>query len=156
MSILDDEDVLISGVQKTIHQLNVLQSFTKINDNGYTYIDECDFDNIRKLLNEIWNCSKYNLFNWKISAAIGECSLYYNSIKYNCSVKVCQIGIYNSKRHRKFRTIFRPSQMCDYIFSEMPDKQREELYNVVKIIQNKIIKKLDLKLIDETHLLFTV
>ena len=48
MSLLDDEGVLISGVQKTIHPLNVLQAFTKIDDDGYKYIDKCDFDNIRK------------------------------------------------------------------------------------------------------------
>ena len=154
MSLLDDENILIGGVQKTIHPLNVLQAFTKIDDNGYKYIDKCDFDSIHKLLNEIWDCSKCDLFNWKISATLGECSLHYNSIKYNCSVRVCQLGIYNLKRYREFRTIFRPSQMCDYTFREMPDKQREELYNAVKIIQNKIIKKLDLKLIDETHSLF--
>jgi hypothetical protein len=155
MSILDDEDVLIRGVQKTIHQFNILQAFTKIDDDGYKYIDECDFDNIRKLLNEIWDCSKCHLFNWEISTTLGECSLHYNSIKYNCRVRVCQLGIYNPKRRGEFRTIFRPSQICDCTFREMPDKQREELYNAVKIIQNKIIKKLDLKLIDETHLLFT-
>jgi hypothetical protein len=155
MSILDDEDVLISDVQKTIHQFNVLQAFTKIDDDGYKYIDKCDFDNMHKLLNGIWDCSKYNLFNWEISTTLGVCSLHYNSIKYNCSVKVCQLGIYNPKRRCEFRTIFRPSQMCDYTFREMPDKQREELYNAVKIIQNEIIKKLDLKLIDKTHLLFT-
>lgn len=154
MSLLDDENILIGDVQKTIHQLNVLQAFTKIDDNGYKYIDECDFDNIRKLLNQIWDCSKRNLFNWEIKTRLGECRLYYNSTKYNCVVNVCRLGIYNQKSYCEFRTIFRPSQLCDRTFCEMPDKQREELYNVVKIIQNKIIKKLDLKLINETHSLF--
>lgn len=61
--------------KKTTHQLNILQAFTKIDDDGYKYIDKCDFDNIRKLLNKIWDCSKCNLFNWKISTTLGECSI---------------------------------------------------------------------------------
>ena len=156
MSLLDDENILIDKVQKTINPLNILQAFTKTDDDGYKYIDECDFDNIHKLLNQIWDCSKCNLFNWEINKTLGECSLHYNSIKYNCSINVCRLGIYNPKRHREFRTIFRPSQLSDRTFQEMSDNQREELYNTVKIIQNKIIKNLDLKLINETHLLFAV
>lgn len=155
MSILDNEDTLISEVQKSIHPLNVLQAFTKTDNEGYKYFDECDFDDMRDLLTQIWDCSKCDLFDWRISITHGECMLYYNSIKYNCSINVCRLGIYNPKIHGEFRTVFRPSQMCDYTFREMPDKQREELYNIVKRIQNKIIKKLDLKCIDETHLLFT-
>ena len=46
MSLLDDEDILINNVQKTIHPLNILQAFTKIDDDGYKHIDKCDFDNM--------------------------------------------------------------------------------------------------------------
>ena len=141
MSILDDEDLLIGEVQKSIHPLNALQHFVRFNDIRYGYIDLPTFDDIYTILNQIWNVSGYTLFEWKISR-FGTFHLNYIDPKHaNHPAMICRIEFFNYKKFNEIQTVVRMSSPNDLTFYGYLYEQREELYNLVKHFQNKLIEK---------------
>lgn len=143
--ILDDEDVLISDIKNTTHRLNVLQTFIKIDNDGCKYIDECDFDNIHKLLNQIWDVSCYTLFEWKVSN-YGVFRLNYIDPEHaDHPAEICKIEFFNYKKFNEIQTVVKMSSPDDLTFYGYLYEQCEELYDLVKYFQNQLIEKLKLR-----------
>lgn len=142
MSLLDDEDILIGKVQDSVHPLNALQHFISYDEYNYSrIIDSPTFDDIYPILNQIWDTSGYTLFEWKISR-FGEFYLKYIDPEHaNHTVEICKIVFFNYKKFNEIQTIVKMSSPNDLTFYGYLYEQREELYNLVKHFQNKLIVK---------------
>ena len=142
MSLLDDENMLISDVQKSVHPLNALQHFISYDEYNYSrIIDLSTFDDIRPILNQIWDVSGYTLFEWRVSR-LGEFYLNYIDPEHaNHIAEICKITFFNYKKFNEIQTIVKMSSPNDLTFYGYLYEQREELYDLVKHFQNKLIEK---------------
>lgn len=142
MSILDDENILMDEVQKSIHPLNVLQRFISYDEYNYSHIiNSLIFDDIYPILNQIWDVSGYTLFEWRVSR-FGEFYLNYIDPEHaNHTAEICKIVFFNYKKFNEIQTIVKMSSPKDLTFCGYLYEQREELYDLVKHFQNKLIEK---------------
>lgn len=142
MNILDDEDLLIGEVQKSAHPLNALQHFISYDEYKYgCSIDSPTFDDIYTILNQIWNVSGYTLFEWKVSR-FGVFYLNYIDPEHaDHTAEICRIEFFNYKRFNEVQTVVRMASPNDLTFYGYLYEQREELYDLVKYFQNKLIEK---------------
>lgn len=142
MSILDDEDVLIGKVQESVHPLNALQHFISYDEHNYSHcIDSPTFDDIYTILNQIWDVSGYTLFEWKVSRFGAFYLNYIDPEHANHPAEICRIEFFNYKKFNEIQTIVRMSSPNDLTFYGYLYEQREELYDLVKHFQNKLIDK---------------
>ena len=142
MSILDDENILMDEVQKSIHPLNMLQHFISYDEYNYSHtIDSPTFDDIYPILNQIWDVSGYTLFEWRVSR-FGKFYLNYIDPEHaNHPAEICKIEFFNYKKFNEIQTIVKMSSPNDLTFYGYLYEQREELYDLVKHFQNKLIEK---------------
>ena len=141
MSLLDDEDILIGKLQESVYPLNALQHFVTFNDTNYDYIELPTFDDIYPVLNQIWNTGGYTLFKWTVSR-LGTFHLnYIDPVHAIHSVEICRIEFFNYKKFNEIQTVVRMASPNDSIYYGYLYEQREELYNLVKHFQNKLIVK---------------
>ena len=142
MSLLDDEDILISKVQESVHPLNALQHFISYDEYNYSrIINSPTFDDIYSILNQIWDVSGYTLFEWKVSR-FGEFHLNYIDPEHaNHTAEICRIEFFNYKKFNEVQTIVKMSSPNDLTFYGYLYEQREELYDLIKHFQNKLIEK---------------
>jgi hypothetical protein len=142
MSILDDENILIGEVQKSIHPLNMLQHFISYDEYIYSHtIDSPTFDDIYPILNQIWDVSGYTLFEWKVSRYGAFYLNYIDPEHANHPAEICRIVFFNYKKFNEIQTIVKMSSPNDLTFCGYLYEQREELYDLVKHFQNKLIEK---------------
>lgn len=142
MSILDDEDVLIGKVQESVHPLNALQHFISYDEHNYSHcIDSPTFDDIYTILNQIWDVSGYTLFEWKVSRFGAFYLNYIDPEHANHPAEICRIEFFNYKKFNEIQTIVKMSSPNDLTFYGYLYEQREELYDLVKHFQNKLIDK---------------
>ena len=141
MSILDDEDLLIGEVQKSVHPLNALQHFISYDEYNYGCIVLPTFDDIYSILNQIWDVSGYTLFEWKVSR-YGVFYLNYIDPEHADHIaEICRIEFFNYKKFNEVQTVVRMASPNDLTFYGYLYEQREELYDLVKYFQNKLIEK---------------
>ena len=142
MSLLDDGNMLISDVQKSVHPLNTLQHFISYDEYNYSHtIDSPTFDDIYSILNQIWDVGGYTLFEWRVSR-LGEFYLNYIDQEHaNHTAEICKIVFFNYKKFNEIQTIVKMSSPRDLTFYGYLYEQREELYDLVKHFQNKLIEK---------------
>ena len=142
MSLLDDEDILISKVQESVHPLNALQHFISYDEYNYGHIiDSPTFDDIYPILNQIWDVGGYTLFEWRVSR-FGVFYLNYIDPKHaNHPAEICRIEFFNYRKFNEVQTVVKMSSPNDLTFYGYLYEQRDELYDSVKYFQNKIIKK---------------
>ena len=141
MSLLDDEDILIGKVQKSVHPLNALQYFISYDEYNCRIIDSPTFDDIYPILNQIWNVSGYTLFEWRVSR-LGIFYLNYIDPEHaNHTAEICRIEFFNYKKFNEVQTVVRMASPNDSTYYGYLYEQREELYNLVKHFQNKLIEK---------------
>ena len=143
MSLLDDEDILIGKVQESVHPLNALQHFISYNEYNYgcCSIDSPTFCDIYPILNQIWDVSGYTLFEWKVSR-YGVFYLNYIDPEHaNHTAEICRIEFFNYKKFNEVQTVVRMASPNDLTFYGYLYEQREELYDLIKHFQNKLIEK---------------
>lgn len=141
MSILDDEDLLIGEAQKSVHPLNALQHFISYDEYDCGCIVLPTFDDIYTILNQIWDVSGYTLFEWKVSR-YGVFYLNYIDPEHADHIaEICRIEFFNYKKFNEVQTVVRMASPNDLTFYGYLYEQREELYDLVKLFQNKLIEK---------------
>lgn len=142
MSLLDDEDILIGKLQESVHPLNALQHFINYDKYNFNHIiDSPTFDDIYPILNQIWDVSGYTLFEWRVSR-FGIFQLNYIDPEHaNHTAEICRIEFFNYKKFNEVQTIVRMASPNDSTYYGYLYEQREELYNLVKHFQNKLIEK---------------
>lgn len=142
MSLLDDEDILIGKIQESVHPLNALQQFISYDEYNYgRTIDSPTFDDIYSILNQIWDVSGYTLFEWKVSR-LGVFYLNYIDPEHaNHTAEICRIEFFNYKKFNEIQTIVKMSSPNDLTFYGYLYERREELYDLVKHFQSKLIEK---------------
>jgi hypothetical protein len=142
MSILDDEDLLIGEVQKSAHPLNALQHFISYDEYNYgRIIDSPTFDDIYPILNQIWDVSGYTLFEWKVSRYGAFYLNYIDPEHANHPAEICRIVFFNYKKFNEIQTIVKMSSPKDLTFCGYLYERREDMYDLVKHFQNKLIEK---------------
>ena len=142
MSLLDDENILIGKVQKSVHPLNALQHFISYDEYNYSHIiDSPTFDDIYTILNQIWDVSGYTLFEWKVSRFGAFYLNYIDPEHANHTAEICRIEFFNYKKFNEIQTIVKMSSPKDLTFCGYLYEQRAELYDLVKHFQNKLIEK---------------
>lgn len=142
MSLLDDEDILIGKIQESVHPLNALQQFISYDEYNYErLIDSLTFDDIYSILNQIWDVSGYTLFEWKVSR-FGIFYLNYIDPEHaDHTAEICRIEFFNYKKFNEVQTVVRMASPNDSTYYGYLYEQREELYNLVKHFQSKLIEK---------------